>query len=100
MAIGGGRQIGLFNELTAFFSSMNMYSAQKKQPSDTPQYQDFLKMHNGNSKTRETSKSIQYHCCKMNLTKPLLKINYNDTKIEIIKLIEFKQKSIFDLTKK
>jgi hypothetical protein len=59
LANAGGRQMGLFDELTAFFSSMSMYSSQRLQLSDTSQYQDFLKLHTGKSKSRETSKFLQ-----------------------------------------
>lgn len=52
----GGRSLGLFDELTAFFSTMNMYSSVKMQISDTKEYQDFLQMFTAKSKTCETSK--------------------------------------------
>lgn len=56
LANAGGRSFGLFDELTAFFSTMNMYSSVKMQISDTKEYQDFLQLFTGKSKTRETSK--------------------------------------------
>lgn len=56
LANSGGRSLGLFDELTAFFSTMNMYSSVKMQISDTREYQDFLQMYTGKSKSRETSK--------------------------------------------
>lgn len=40
----------------SFFSTMNMYSTSKMQLSDTKEYQDFLQLFTGKSKTRETSK--------------------------------------------
>ncbi|CAB3997257.1 Hypothetical predicted protein [Paramuricea clavata] len=54
LANSGGRSIGLFDELIAFFATMNMYSSSKMQFSDTKEYQDFLQMYTGKSKTRET----------------------------------------------
>ncbi|XP_044169844.1 uncharacterized protein LOC122953907 [Acropora millepora] len=54
LANSGGRSLGLFDELTAFFSTMNMYSSVKMQISDTREYQDFLQMYTGKSKSRET----------------------------------------------
>ena len=56
LANSGGRSLGLFDELTAFFSTMNMYSSVKMQISDTKEYQDFLQMYTGKSKSRESSK--------------------------------------------
>lgn len=56
LANSGGRSFGLFDELTVFFSTMNMYSSVKIQISDTNEYEDFLQMFTGKSKTRETSK--------------------------------------------
>ena len=58
LANAGGRSFGLFDELTAFFSTMNMYSSVKMQISDTKEYQDFLQLFTGKSKTRETSNSM------------------------------------------
>ena len=58
LANSGGRSLGLFDELTAFFSTMNMYSSVKMQISDTREYQDFLQMYTGKSKSRETSKLL------------------------------------------
>ncbi len=55
MANSGGRCMGLFDELVSFFATMNMYSSTKMQVSDTKEYQDFLQMYTGKSKTRETS---------------------------------------------
>lgn len=52
-AEGGGRSLGLFDELS-FFSTMNMYSSNKMQVSDTREYQDFLQLFTGKAKTRET----------------------------------------------
>lgn len=54
LADAGGRQLGLFDEIVGFFATMNMYSSQKNQVSDTKEYQDFLQMYTGKSKTRET----------------------------------------------
>lgn len=44
-----------FGEILAN-ATMNMYSSVKMQISDTKEYQDFLQMFTGKSKTRETSK--------------------------------------------
>lgn len=55
LANAGDRSFGLFDELTAFFSTMNMYSSVKMQISGTKEYLDFLQMFTGKSKTRETS---------------------------------------------
>ena len=44
LANAEGRSFGLFDELTAFFSTMNMYSSVKMQISDTKEYQDFLQL--------------------------------------------------------
>ena len=54
LAEGGGRSLGLFDELMSFFSTMNMYSSHKLQISDTREYQDFLQLFTGKSKSRET----------------------------------------------
>lgn len=54
LADGGGRSLGLFDELMSFFSTMNMYSSNKMQVSDTHEYQDFLQLFTGKAKTRET----------------------------------------------
>lgn len=54
LANSGARCAGLFDELVSFFSIMNMYSATKLQVSNTKEYQDFLQMHAGKAKTRET----------------------------------------------
>ena len=54
MANSGGRCMGLFDELVSFFSTMNMYSSTKMQVSATKEYQDFLQMYTGKTKTRET----------------------------------------------
>lgn len=62
LANSGGRSLGLFDELTAFFSTMNMYSSVKMQVSDTREYQDFLQMYTGKSKSRETSKLFLNSC--------------------------------------
>ena len=54
MANSGGRSIGLFDELVSFFTTMNMYSSAKMQLSDSKEYQDFLQIYTGKTKTRET----------------------------------------------
>ena len=54
LADAGGRQFGLFDELCAFFQTMNMYSNQKNQMSETKEYTDFLQIFTGKTKTRET----------------------------------------------
>ena len=54
LAESGGRTLGLFDELMSFFATMNMYSSHKLQISDTREYQDFLQLFTGKSKTRET----------------------------------------------
>ena len=54
MANSGGRSIGLFDKLVSFFTTMNMYSSAKLQLSDSKEYQDFLQMYTGKTKTRET----------------------------------------------
>lgn len=54
LAENGGRSLGLFDELMAFFATMNMYSSHKMQLSDTREYQDFLQLFTGKAKTRET----------------------------------------------
>ena len=54
LANSGGRCVGLFDELVSFFATMNMYSFAKMQLSDTKEYQDFLQMYTGKTKTRET----------------------------------------------
>ena len=46
----GGRSFGLFDELSAFLSTMNMYSSVKMQISDTKEYQDFLQLFTGKPK--------------------------------------------------
>lgn len=56
LANSGGRSFGLFDELTAFLSTMNMYLSVKSQVSDSKEYQDFLQMYTGKTKTRETGK--------------------------------------------
>lgn len=64
LADAGGRQLGLFDEIVGFFATMNMYSSQRCQVSDTKEYQDFLQMFTGKSKTRETgnkTKNILNH---------------------------------------
>lgn len=58
MANSGARSMGLFDELLSFFATMNMYSVSKMQVSDTKEYQDFLQMYTGKTKTRETSKLL------------------------------------------
>ena len=52
--------MGLYNEIVSFFSTMNMYSSAKLQVSDTKEYQDFLQMYTGKTKTRETSEEYFY----------------------------------------
>jgi len=57
LADGGGRSLGLFDELMSFFSTMNMYLmylSNKMQVSDTCEYQDFWQLFTGKSKSRET----------------------------------------------
>ncbi|KXJ21109.1 hypothetical protein AC249_AIPGENE27735 [Exaiptasia diaphana] len=54
MAKGGGRSLGLYDELLSFFASMNMYSSCKNAVSDTKEYQDFLQMYTGKPKARAT----------------------------------------------
>ena len=54
MANYGGCSIGLFDELVSFFATMNMYSSAKMQLSDSKEYQDFLQMYTGKTKTCET----------------------------------------------
>lgn len=61
MANSGARSMGLFDELLSFFATMNMYSVSKMQVSDTKEYQDFLQMYTGKTKTRETSKLLMLH---------------------------------------
>jgi hypothetical protein len=61
LANSGGRCVGLFDELVSFFATMNMYSSTKMQLSDTKEYQDFLQMYTGKTKTRETG--IGYIIC-------------------------------------
>ena len=58
LAENGARSLGLFDELMSFFSTMNMYSSHKMQISDTREYQDFLQLFTGKSKTRETGTDI------------------------------------------
>ncbi len=58
LANNGGRSMGLFDELVSFFATMNMYSSSKMQVSDTKEYQDFLQMYTGKTKTRETGKYV------------------------------------------
>ena len=53
-ANSGGRCVGLFDELVSLFATMNMYSSTKMQLSDTKEYQDFLQMYTGKTKTCET----------------------------------------------
>ena len=58
LANSGARSFGLFDELVSFFTTMKMYSSSKMQVSDTKEYQDFLQMFTGKTKTRETSKKL------------------------------------------
>lgn len=60
LANSGGRSMGLFDEIVSFFATMNMYSSNKMQVSDTKEYQDFLQMHTGKTKSRETGTAV-YH---------------------------------------
>jgi hypothetical protein len=60
LANSGGRSIGLYDEVVSFFASMNMYSSSKLQVSDTKEYQDFLQLYTGKSKTRETGNVYVY----------------------------------------
>jgi len=60
LANSGARSYGLFDELTAFFSTMDMYSSVKMHVSDTKEYQDFLQMFTGKSKTCETGNYFRY----------------------------------------
>ena len=50
----GTRSLGLFDELMSVFATMNMYSSHKMQLSDTREFQDFLQLFTGKSKTHET----------------------------------------------
>ena len=54
LANSGGRCVGLFDELVSFFATMNMYSSTKMQLADTKEYQDFLQMYTGKTKTCKT----------------------------------------------
>ena len=58
LANNGGRSMGLFDELVSFFATMNMYSSSKMQVSDTKEYQDFLQMYTGKTKTCKTGKYV------------------------------------------
>lgn len=58
---GGGRALGLFDEIISFFSTMNMYSSTKMQISDTREYQGFLQMYTGKAKIRETCMCFSYN---------------------------------------
>ena len=60
MANSGGQCVGLFDELVSFFATMNMYS-------DTKEYQDFLQMYTGNTKTRETGRKFNIFFCAYDL---------------------------------
>lgn len=60
MAQAGGRQLGLFDELTSFFASMNMYSSQKGQVSNTKEYTDLLQIFTGKNRTRETGNKYSF----------------------------------------
>ena len=46
----GGRTIGLVDKLVSF-TNMNMYSSAKLQLLDSKEYQDFLQMYTGKTKT-------------------------------------------------
>ena len=76
LANSGARSFGLFDELVSLFTTMNMYSSSKMQVSDTKEYQDFLQMFTGKTKTRETSKQLLTSQCKFH---PIFK-NYNRLK--------------------
>ncbi|KAJ7391979.1 hypothetical protein OS493_016287 [Desmophyllum pertusum] len=54
LAENGGRSLGLFDELMAFFATMNMYNSTKMAMSETREFQDFLQLFTGKAKTRET----------------------------------------------
>ena len=58
LAENGGRSLGLFDELMAFFAAMNMYSFHKMHLSDTREFQDFLQLFTGKAETRETGLSL------------------------------------------
>ena len=62
LANSGGRCMGLFDEIVSFFATMNMYSSNKMQVSDTKVYQDFLQMSTGKNKSRETG-TATFHLC-------------------------------------
>jgi len=66
LAESGGRNLGLFDELMSFFATMNMYSCHKLQISDTREYQDFLQLFTGKSKTRETGILSNNSSCSKN----------------------------------
>ena len=81
LANAGGRSFGLFDELVSFFSTMNVYSTSKMQLSDTKEYQDFLQLFTGKSKTRETSmKLYNFMPVYDSLMNPILVINNNQNK--------------------
>ena len=62
LADGGGRSLGLFDELMSFFSTMNKYSSNKIQVSDTRKYQDFLQLLQANQKQeKQVSIRILYY---------------------------------------
>ena len=61
LANGGGRCLGLFDEMMSFFATMNMYSSTKLQISDTREYQDFLQMFTGKAKSRETGNNSKHN---------------------------------------
>ncbi len=53
-------KIAYNKKLVAFFATMNMYSSNKMQVSDTKEYQDFLQMYTGKTKCRETATATSY----------------------------------------
>lgn len=61
LANGGGRCLGLFDEMMSFFATMNMYSSTKLQISDMREYQDFLQMFTGKAKSRETGNNSNHN---------------------------------------
>ena len=60
LAHSGGRCMGLFDEIVSYFATMKMYSSNKMQVSDTKEYQDFLQMYTGKTKSRETGTAISH----------------------------------------
>lgn len=56
----GARSLGLFDELMSFFATMNMYSSHNMQLSDTREFQDFLQLFTGKTKTRKTGNYVYF----------------------------------------